>query len=463
MARFSRASAEPMPASFKVDRLFTRFNWTIALPTQAEPVRFLSAPNGYGKSTMLRMLDDIAHERWGNLAKTLFDFATLTFDDGAAITFVNFRESDTAPRIEIKLHRPGQAVVHDEVRPLAPKAAVPADLPPWIRQVGPEHFRDMRYDEVLTSEELVSQLGRAPDARRTKPTLSEAIEEVLSQLHTHYLNANRLNVGIRADARRFAAERRRSGDRIHAIEYISNAVEDLLEKTRSQSGRASERAEASFPARIIQALRNPPSAEKLSPALLAERYAKLREQEVLFKSLALTDGAMDAIPSKDLDDRGAIAIVLDHMITGIEKRFGSLEKTACQLTLFRDTINGMLEDKQIRFVYRETWARRAKGGLEVVDGNGNLIPLTALSSGEQHLIVMFGHILFTSGLEHGGLVLLDEPEISLHPQWQIAVTQAFKKLAEVNDCRMLLATHSPTMIGDDWSSEIALSRSEEEG
>ena len=184
---------------------------------------------------------------------------------------------------------------------------------------------------------------------------------------------------------------------------------------------------------------------------------------MLFKSLALTDGAMDAIPSKDLDDRGAIAIVLDHMITGIEKRFGSLEKTARQLTLFRDTINGMLEDKQIRFVYRETWARRAKGGLEVVDGNGNLIPLTALSSGEQHLIVMFGHILFTSGLEHGGLVLLDEPEISLHPQWQIAVTQAFKKLAEVNDCRMLLATHSPTMIGDDWSSEIALSRSEEEG
>jgi len=31
----------------------------------------------------------------------------------------------------------------------------------------------------------------------------------------------------------------------------------------------------------------------------------------------------------------------------------------------------------------------------------------------------------------------------------------------VNDCRMLLATHSPTMIGDDWSSEIALSRTQE--
>jgi predicted ATP-dependent endonuclease of OLD family len=55
--------------------------------------------------------------------------------------------------------------------------------------------------------------------------------------------------------------------------------------------------------------------------------------------------------------------------------------------------------------------------------------------------------------------LLDEPEISLHPQWQMAVTHALKKVAAINNCRMLLATHSPTMIGDDWSSEIALTRS----
>ena len=97
----------------------------------------------------------------------------------------------------------------------------------------------------------------------------------------------------------------------------------------------------------------------------------------------------------------------------------------------------------------------------MLDDAGKTIPLPSLSSGEQHLIVMFGNIIFSSGLTGGGLVLLDEPEISLHPQWQIAVTNALKKVAAVNDCRMLLATHSPTMIGDDWSSEIALTRSTE--
>ncbi len=461
MGRVTRSLDEARPVRFEVRGLFARFNWSIALPTHAAPVRFLSAPNGYGKSTMLRMLDDIAHERWRNLTTNFFDSATLTFEDGVAIAFRRFRESDTDARIDFELSRPGQAVIEDTVRPAAAKTAVPAELPPWIRQVGPDRFRDMRYGEALSAEELVAQLGRDSDTRRKQPALKEAIEDVLSRLYVHYLNANRLNVGIRTDARRSASAYRRGGDRIHAIEHISNAVEELLERTRSQSGRASERAEASFPARIIQALRNPPSAEQLSPALLAERYATLREKEVHFQSLALTDGVMDAIPSKDLADQGPVAIVLDHMITGIEKRFGGLEHTARQLTLFRDTINGMLEDKQIRFVYRETWAGRGKGGLEVVDDAGNPIPLTALSSGEQHLIVMFGHILFTSRLDSGGLVLLDEPEISLHPQWQIAATQAFKKVAEINNCRMLLATHSPTMIGDDWSSEVALTRAEE--
>jgi predicted ATP-binding protein involved in virulence len=149
------------------------------------------------------------------------------------------------------------------------------------------------------------------------------------------------------------------------------------------------------------------------------------------------------------------------MIAGIENRFRDLEQTAKQLTLFRDTINGMLEDKSIHFEVKEMWSSRGKGGLRVLDEKGRMIPLPALSSGEQHLIVMFGHILFASGLSAGGIVLLDEPEISLHPEWQIAVTQALKKVATINDCRMLLATHSPTMIGNDWDSENALTRSRE--
>jgi len=44
------------------------------------------------------------------------------------------------------------------------------------------------------------------------------------------------------------------------------------------------------------------------------------------------------------------------------------------------------------------------------------IPLSSLSSGEQHLIVLIGQLIFS--ISEGSLVLIDEPEISFHPEWQ---------------------------------------------
>lgn len=461
MARLGRVPTDDRPVRFEVRNLFSRFNWPIALPTQDQPVRFLSAPNGYGKSTMLRILDDMAHQRWASLGKAMVESATLTFSSGAALTVTVDPEAEDNVRIAFELVRPGELTITDEVRPISAKAELPSELPPWIRQIGPDRFRDERYGEVFSAEELVQQLGRHGERRREKPELKEEIDKVLHGLDVYYLDANRLSMGIRATPRRWMPSHRQRRERAHAIQHISDVIEEVLESTRARSGRYSERAEASFPARILKALKYPPPAEELTPSSLAERYAKLRDREEELRSLGLTDRAMDAIPAKDLTEQGPAAIILDQMIAGIENRFRALEQTAKQLMLFRDTINRMLEDKSIQFEVNEMWASRGKGGLKVLDEKGRTIPLPALSSGEQHLIVMFGHILFASGLSAGGLVLLDEPEISLHPEWQIAVTHALKKVAAINDCRMLLATHSPTMIGDDWSSEIALARTPE--
>ena len=461
MARSRRVGIADRPMKFEVCNLFSRFTWAIALPTDDQPVRFLSAPNGYGKSTMLRILDDMAHQRWASLGKVMLESATLTFQSGVTLTVTVVPGAEENIQLTFELHRPGEPSVKDDVRPFVGEATLPSELPPWIRKIGPDRFRDMRYGELLSTEELVQQLGRHAERPRDERELKEDIDKVLQGLDVYYLDANRLSTGIRGNPRRWTPSHRQRRERAHAIQHISDVIEEVLESTRARSGRSSERAEASFPARILKALKYPPPAEELTPSSLAERYAKLRDREEELRSLGLTDRAMDAIPAKDLTEQGPAAIILEHMIAGIESRFRDLEQTASQLKLFRDTINGMLEDKEIQFEVNEMWASRGRGGLKVLDKKGRAIPLPALSSGEQHLIVMFGHILFASGLSAGGLVLLDEPEISLHPEWQIAVTQALKKVATINDCRMLLATHSPTMIGDDWSSEIALTRTPE--
>ena len=71
--------------------------------------------------------------------------------------------------------------------------------------------------------------------------------------------------------------------------------------------------------------------------------------------------------------------------------------------------------------------------------------LKKASSGEQCLLVLLlgiaGHI------EDGSLVLIDEPEISLHPKWQedfmLMLMHAYSRFKR---CQFVIATHSPQLV-----------------
>jgi ABC-type Mn2+/Zn2+ transport system ATPase subunit len=93
-------------------------------------------------------------------------------------------------------------------------------------------------------------------------------------------------------------------------------------------------------------------------------------------------------------------------------------------------------------------------GFQLVGSDGNTIPLRSLSSGEQHLIVLLGEIVF--GSVESSLVLLDEPEISFHPDWQERFPDVLASVVKLNGCMIIMATHSPTLIKDKWDSVIEL-------
>ncbi len=78
---------------------------------------------------------------------------------------------------------------------------------------------------------------------------------------------------------------------------------------------------------------------------------------------------------------------------------------------------------------------------------------TQLSSGEQHELVLFYELLFR--LKPDSLVLIDEPEISLHPDWQLQFLDDLKKIIELSPFDALVATHSPLIIGERWDLAVA--------
>ena len=51
----------------------------------------------------------------------------------------------------------------------------------------------------------------------------------------------------------------------------------------------------------------------------------------------------------------------------------------------------------------------------------------------------------------GAIVLIDEPEISLHVAWQILFISDVKQIAELVGFKFIVATHSPQIINDQWN------------
>lgn len=80
--------------------------------------------------------------------------------------------------------------------------------------------------------------------------------------------------------------------------------------------------------------------------------------------------------------------------------------------------------------------------------------VVALSSGERQLVVMLGHLSLNPSLEGSGVFIVDEPELSLHIDWQEKFVDAVQR-ANPN-VQLILATHSPAIILDRVGSTRAL-------
>ena len=71
-----------------------------------------------------------------------------------------------------------------------------------------------------------------------------------------------------------------------------------------------------------------------------------------------------------------------------------------------------------------------------------------LSSGEQQELVLLYDLIFKG--EKETVILIDEPEISLNVSWQRDFLDDMKKIVGINEFSILIATHSPQIINDNW-------------
>ena len=78
------------------------------------------------------------------------------------------------------------------------------------------------------------------------------------------------------------------------------------------------------------------------------------------------------------------------------------------------------------------------------------IEANQLSSGEKQLLLILLTVLCQD--EKPSILLMDEPEISLHLRWQYELIEIIRALNP--NCQVIIVTHSPSIFGKGWRDKV---------
>ena len=105
--------------------------------------------------------------------------------------------------------------------------------------------------------------------------------------------------------------------------------------------------------------------------------------------------------------------------------------------IFLDVLKRLLKNKEIQ--YQEL--KETEEPFRIMQGKTTLLP-SQLSSGEKHLLILLGKTLLQKNTPR--IFIADEPEISLHIQWQRKLVGAIRLLNQ--NAQIVFATHSPEIV-----------------
>ena len=144
---------------------------------------------------------------------------------------------------------------------------------------------------------------------------------------------------------------------------------------------------------------------------------------------------IDILDSYDLENKNRQTHLATNVFLGNENSVISEIKLKKKLNNIYKKLNSVLsgeilENKNSKFVYRK---------------NGEDIDLKNLSTGLKTFAII--KMLLQNGtLEENGTIILDEPEIHLHPEWQLKFAELIVLLQKELGMHILLTTHSPYFV-----------------
>jgi predicted ATP-binding protein involved in virulence len=317
--------------------------------------------------------------------------------------------------------------------------------------VDKDRFLDRRSDEVLSSVELLARYSDyLPGRPKKRGFFSEAewMVDIRNRVSVHLIEAQRL---LRFSPGPREREREVWGTPDLYVPTVNTYARDLqtrISETLTSYAKESQTLDQSFPQRLLQSAVRTLSAEELKA-----RMQDLEAKRQQLKRIGLIDEdptyPFDVTALERLDETRRTVMTLYVEDTG--RKLGVLDELARRVEILLGNINK-------KFTHKSILIDRQKGFLARTDQH-ELLELDALSSGEQHELVLLYDLLFR--VKPNTLVLIDEPELSLHVTWQKSFLPDLLEIVATTGYDVVLATHSPFIVGDRHDLMVPLSSNEE--
>lgn len=442
----------PRLSKFEVKGLNGEFDHTIPVNTSRH-VTAIIAPNGVGKTLCLKMIKSLFEKDWYFFQTIDFQSAVFEFSDDTNIQIIKkmqvkndevlFEDDFDCLQIEFKHAKNGHKLLidlheTDDFRWLQRAA-------PHVQRVSNHLWIDRTDGERLTKRELNMRFGRSyfrrkniPENKKDKKNIEnqKILEEFLGKINCKLIETQRLII-IDENKDTFHRHLHEEAETIYAISRKSTALKAIMSTEINKYAALSQTLDRTFPQRVIET-KDVVLGEGIKEQLI--ELDNKRQNLMTVGILDKDDNISLDLPPEDIED--SLARLLSVYIKDNEKKLESLDYIYKRVKLFQELI---LE----RFGKKDVSISKGKG--IIVSNNGKVVPLEKLSSGEQHQLVLFFELLFE--IDPNTLILIDEPEISLHVAWQKKFISDLLKIIELNEFDVILSTHSPQLIGK-WSDLI---------
>jgi predicted ATP-binding protein involved in virulence len=438
-----------------VTDLFNIFCHPIQLNLE-DRITIIHGPNGFGKTTILRLLNSLFNSRYQELWVIPFSRFQVDLDNGdivgveknqekpASNITIYYKESNQTKRtFELKKREFSDELANNIANAFE-------DSVPGLERVGVQRWLYSPTEEVLSFSEVIRRFKeRLPSSIFSQPEspAPDWLQNLRKNIHVRLIESQRL---LNLDPQRSSELSRGETAMVPTVLAYSEELANFMQERFKAYGITSQSLDRTFPSRLLKHL---PSSDLTSEQLRIE-LEKVEKTRARLIEVGLLDQEKEKdsefqIKSQDIDESTKNA--LSVYVKDAEEKLKVFEEIADKMSLLKRIINN-------KFAYSYKEITFSKGiGFVFISNYPSLdsyVQLKDLSSGEQHELILLYELLFK--VQPKSLVLIDEPELSLHVGWQVQFLKDLQEITKLADLDILIATHSPDIIQDRWDLTVEL-------